>query len=184
VEIAVVDVLMEFQPKENMFLQQHDLEPENSERAIILFVPPVSRQFKEINRALDAIQATATAGLVADLDVQMPSKKRSWDSAFTDKKSADEPPVILHLDRKIVPISSIKVIDNMKPPTIFVVQSSDVGKDLVFSAMPSQEEHVKPRRATMKKMKEKKVKESPLVDDGIRRRTRGQQLSKGIEFHL
>jgi 23S rRNA A2030 N6-methylase RlmJ len=136
VEIAVVDVLMEFQPKENMFLQQHDLEPENSERAIILFVPPVSQQFKEINRALDAIQATATAGLVADLDVQMPSKKRSWDSAFTDKKSADEPPVILHLDRKIVPISSIKVIDNMKPPTIFVVQSSDVGKDLVFSAMP------------------------------------------------
>jgi hypothetical protein len=90
----------------------------------------------------------------------------------------------LQLDRKIVPISSIKVIDNLKPPTVFVVQSSDVGKDLVFSAMPSQEEHVKPRRAAVKKMKEKKVKESPLVDDGIIRRTRGQQLNKGIEFHL
>jgi hypothetical protein len=38
-----VDVLMEYQLEDNMLIQQHDCEQENTERALTLFVPPITQ---------------------------------------------------------------------------------------------------------------------------------------------
>ncbi|KAM0851404.1 hypothetical protein ACQ4PT_052427 [Festuca glaucescens] len=104
VEPATVDVIMEFQPEDGMFLNEQDTISENAERAIALFVPPISQQFQEINHALDFIQATASN---------------------------------------------------------------------------SQVEFVQTRKAAAKKTKEKKTKDSPMVDTGLRRRTRGSAAKEG-----
>jgi hypothetical protein len=85
------------------------------------------------------------------------------------------------LYRKIVSISAIKVVDVLEPPPALLFSSSEVPKDVVFSAMPEQEGHQEVKTAVVKKTKATKIKETPLVDVGLRRRTRGAAAREGYK---
>jgi hypothetical protein len=176
-----VDVLMEFQLEDDMLIAQ-DSEQENTERALTLFVPPISQQFQEIISTLDAIQVNAASSRLAAVQFQRQSMKRSWEIAFSDKVNAaavlsEIKPVVLQLDRKVVSLSTIKVVDSLEPPPVPEFSTPEVPADVEFTAllMPVHEVQSK----TVKKSKAIKSKETPLVDVGLRRHTRGSAAREG-----
>jgi hypothetical protein len=158
---AAVDVIMEYQLDDNMLID-HVSEQENSERALTVFVPPISQQFQEVYSALDVIQATAQfdyglSGGLLDLG---------------------DAPIMLNLEGEKVSIADVQVLDNLPPPVDPPTHSVGAAKDLVFASLPPQEEFVQTRKVAVKKSKDKKTK-TMLVEDGPRRFTRGSAAKEG-----
>jgi hypothetical protein len=158
---AAVDVIMEYQMEDDMLIDQGS-DQENSERALILFMPPISQQFQEIYSALDAIQATAQSG--------------SGLSAGPFDLGA--PPVMLDLEGEKISIADVQVVDNLPPPVDHPAISDVTARNLVFSSLPPQEKFVQARKATIRKTKDKKTK-ILLVEEGPRRFTRGSAAKEG-----
>jgi hypothetical protein len=158
---AAVDVIMEYQLDDNMLID-HVSEQENSERALTVFVPPISQQFQEVYSALDVIQATAQfdyglSGGLLDLG---------------------DAPIMLNLEGEKISIADVQVLDNLPPPVDPPTHSVGAAKDLVFASLPPQEEFVQTRKVAVKKSKDKKTK-TMLVEDGPRRFTRGSAAKEG-----
>jgi hypothetical protein len=158
---APVDVIMEFQPEDDMFINNHELVPQNEERAITLFVPSIAQQFLDINNALDGIQAAALYG-----------------SSLSDGPLDLAAPILLDLDGERVSIADVQVIDSLPPPVDHPALSDCVSKSLVFTSLPPQEEFVQTRKTATRKSKEKKTR-AVLVDEGPRRFTRGSAAKEG-----
>jgi hypothetical protein len=127
-------------------------------------VPPLTQQFQELNNVLDFIHATTLTSQslpVYLLDI------------------TGETPILLQLEGEKVSIADVHVIDSLPPPVEHIVQSAVAAKELVFTDLPPQVEFVRTREVVAKKAKERKPKDAPLADDGLRRRTRGSAAKEG-----
>ncbi|KAM0844874.1 hypothetical protein ACQ4PT_056795 [Festuca glaucescens] len=167
-----VDVLMEFPLVDNMFVDQPDI---NSERAIVVYSPPILQQFEQISRALCAIQSKAAEP--ASRELAHMHGKRSWSEAFERTVSFS---IIAQMDESgqdaakvfhSVSLNATKGKEEMMMHVNGDEEKLDGDSYVAFVAAPV---------AIIKKKKPKSKKaETPLVDTSVRRRTRGVAAKEG-----